>query len=590
MDEFDFERFYIKLTKRNLIKKSEKIDIYTVLDEEADTIRILKICKGRDLSTVCKTLKEVKDSNVAIVYDYVYYNGDTYILEEKLQGETLGEKLEVQGTLSPEETVRIITKVCDGLSVLHNMEPPVIHRDIKPSNIFICDDGNVKVFDFDISRTYKETADCDTQIFATRAYASPEHHGYGQTDQCSDIYSLGVTMHKMLSGKVLNDKRQTTYAGKLSEIINKCVQMNPEARFQSAEELRIALLEQISYEASKISESQAKKDTDKQKSHGKGKFLAVLIALIIVGALVFGAGKFVKGFLEEDHNQPADTNVVGSDLLTGDNALSSTEKTTKSTYATILPDKKDKAVKVVSKTEGEVLSMVALNDGTIVYLEAFKDECHIKTSAGMERVLPLEGQNCRLLYNGYTDDLYMIYRESGTTNAKIYLIDKNYEIADVPLFEANYGYDSGSSGFFLSDGTLYSDFFDKNLIDSTQWVEIGSASFEASTQFNDRMFYINDFTVTEEIGYGAESVYYNAPWDYLCDAKYYTADDGIYFIAKTSGKEYIYKFDGETFIEEACLDNYKYYTRSEYKRFVVSNDKIWLYDATANTIKELSIE
>ncbi|MBR4286479.1 MAG: protein kinase, partial [Clostridia bacterium] len=149
MDEFDFERFYIKLTKRNLIKKSEKIDIYTVLDEEADTIRILKICKGRDLSTVCKTLKEVKDSNVAIVYDYVYYNGDTYILEEKLQGETLGEKLEVQGTLSPEETVRIITKVCDGLSVLHNMEPPVIHRDKKPSNKIICDDRNVKVFDFD---------------------------------------------------------------------------------------------------------------------------------------------------------------------------------------------------------------------------------------------------------------------------------------------------------------------------------------------------------------------------------------------------------------------------------------------------------
>ncbi len=571
MDELGFELFYAQFKKLDLIKSSDKIEIYNVFDEETKTVRILKICKGKDLSSVCKSLTDIRHPNVAVVYDYVYYNGNTHILEEKLQGETLDEKLEKEKKLSPEETVRIVTKVCEGLSVLHAKNPPIIHNDIKPSNIFICDDGNIKIFDFDISRVYKTNVNHNTQIVATEAYASPAHYGYGQTDQRSDIYSLGVTIHKMLTGQVLNEKKESIYKGRLKGVINKCIQYDPKNTYKSTLQL--------------------KQDLEKNVSRKTGRFFAVVLAIIVCGALIFGAGLFVKKVINNDETQPPMQETDGSEFFTENNAVSTTEKTNENANTTTQPVKTDiKAVKVVSKTSGEVVSMVSLNDGTIVYLEAFTDECHIKTSTGIEKVLALKGENCRLLYNNYTNSLYMVYRVIGTPDAEIYFIDNNYDITDERLFVASYGYDSGSSGFFLSDGTLYSDCFTKNLIDSTQWVSIGSASFVANTQLNDRMFYINNYTVTEEKGNGSESVSYNVPWDYLYDAKFYTTIDGIYFIARTSGKDYIYKFDGDTFTELLCLNDYKYYTHSSYEKFSVTKDKIWLYDATANTIKELPVE
>ena len=88
------------------------------------------------------------------------------------------------------------------------MQPPVIHNDINTSNIMICDDNRVKLFDFDISRTYKKEASKNTELFGTEEYASPEHYGYGQSEPRTDIYSLGVTMHRMLCGEYLSGNRK----------------------------------------------------------------------------------------------------------------------------------------------------------------------------------------------------------------------------------------------------------------------------------------------------------------------------------------------------------------------------------------------
>ncbi len=571
----DYEKFfsqyelYDEITPKTINKNDQKVTrIYNAFHKETSSTRILKICEKNNLSTVCESLKKVRHPNVAVVYDYVYYNDDTYILEEKLHGCTLAEKLDIKGELSTKEVARIVMAVCDGLSVLHEKKPPIIHNDIKPSNIYICDDGNVKVFDFDISRTYKEKAVQNTVLMGTEDYASPEHHGFGgQTDQRSDIYSLGVTMHKMLSGRTLNEKRKTTYTGELSRIIDKCVQKEPDERYQSVKLL--------------------KKDLEKQISHKRGKLVATLCGVVLCGVLVFGVGTSIKKATNDKETKSPLQETDGSEFFTESNAVSTTEKS----YKTTKPTRNDtKSVKVVSKLAGEVASMVSLNDGTIVYIESVSGECHIKTSAGIDKLLNVQCEDCHLLYNTYTDELYLL-SDDGSGMAQIYSLDENFDIISEPLYSnSSIGHIGEFCSFFLSDGTLYCNKFYSELIDSEHWVKIGTADFSATTQFNDRMFYMNSYTLTEELGHGAESVSYDVPWDYLLDGKYCTTNEGIYFIAKTDHKDYIYKFDGAAFTELLCLNDYKYYTHSSYEKFGVTKDKIWLCDATANTIKELPIE
>ena len=155
------------------------------------------------------------------------------ILEEKLSGETIGEKMDNDGVFSDTQTAKIIIQVCNGLIDLHKMSPPLIHNDINTSNIMICDDNNVKLFDFDISRIYNKASNQNTTLFGTEEYASPEHYGYGQSEPRTDIYSLGVTMHKMLTGESLSNDHKSIYTGKLRKIVQKCIEINPKQRYQS---------------------------------------------------------------------------------------------------------------------------------------------------------------------------------------------------------------------------------------------------------------------------------------------------------------------------------------------------------------------
>ena len=141
-------------------------------------------------------------------------------------------------TLTEKETARIIIAVCNALEDLHREEPPVVHNDINPSNIMLREDGSVKLFDFDISRLYKKGAGQNTTLFGTEEYAAPEHYGYGQSEPRTDIYCLGATMHKMLTGAILSAEHRITYRGKLKPILEKCLQFDPEKRYASVQALR----------------------------------------------------------------------------------------------------------------------------------------------------------------------------------------------------------------------------------------------------------------------------------------------------------------------------------------------------------------
>lgn len=230
--------FMSELTHVKEIKETEKINISVVYNERSQSYCILRICKNRDLSTVCATLRKIRNPNAVVVYDYVYENGNTYILEENVAGRTIEECINHDGFFLEDRTAQIIIDVCNALEPLHKEAPPVVHNDINPSNIKIRDDGSVKLFDFDISRLYIKGQNQNTMLFGTEEYASPEHFGYGQSEPRTDIYCLGVTMHKMLTGKGLSSEHRMIYNGKLKKIIQKCLEFDPKNRYASVQHLK----------------------------------------------------------------------------------------------------------------------------------------------------------------------------------------------------------------------------------------------------------------------------------------------------------------------------------------------------------------
>lgn len=244
MSDIRYEFIMSQIKHIRDIKENEKTKISLVYYEGCQGPCILKICKNRDLSEVYQALMEVRHPNVAIVYDCIYENGNTYVIEEFITGKTLADILEEKGTFSEKETAGIMTELCKGLDVLHRQEPPIIHNDIKTSNIMIKEDGGVKLFDFDISRIYKEGSYKNTKLMGTHEYAAPEHYGFGQSDPRTDIYSLGVTMHEMLTGVGLNQEHNVTYQGGLAKILRKCVEIDRKKRYASAALLKSAIEKQ----------------------------------------------------------------------------------------------------------------------------------------------------------------------------------------------------------------------------------------------------------------------------------------------------------------------------------------------------------
>lgn len=179
-------------------------------------------------------------------------NGQTiYVVMDYIEGESLDKVLEEYGAQPENEVVNWSVQICDALNYLHSQKPPIIYRDMKPANVMLKPDGNVKIIDFGIAREYKGTSLSDTTVLGTRGYASPEHYGTSETDPRSDIYTLGMTMHHLLTGI---DPRTPGYvyapvrqwnpelSEGIEEIINKCTQIDPANRYQNCDELMYDLL------------------------------------------------------------------------------------------------------------------------------------------------------------------------------------------------------------------------------------------------------------------------------------------------------------------------------------------------------------
>ena len=153
-------------------------------------------------------------------------NGQTVLLEEYIQGDTLSDILS-GGLLTTAQAKQLMRQICSALWVLHSMG--VVHRDVKPDNIIIR--GNEAVLiDFDASRTYKNTLEEDTQILGTTGFAAPEQYGLSQSDGRTDIYAVGVLLNIMLTGEHPSRKLAPRRMGR---IVQRCTMVNPAKRYKN---------------------------------------------------------------------------------------------------------------------------------------------------------------------------------------------------------------------------------------------------------------------------------------------------------------------------------------------------------------------
>ncbi|MBQ6975012.1 MAG: serine/threonine protein kinase [Selenomonadaceae bacterium] len=216
------ENFYKPI---DILKTGESGDVQLVYDKVGKQICVIK---HRSLTTLelYKKLKAIKSRYIPKIFRLIEVDGKFFVVEEYIAGQTLSEILQYENFLHEDLAAQILRQLCECLQQLHAEK--IIHRDIKPSNIMLTRDNFVRLIDFSISRIEKENVSTDTEFLGTRGYAPPEQYGFGQTDSRSDIYSLGVTIQRLL-GK--------NYSGWLTKIISRCTKLDPENRYQSVDEL-----------------------------------------------------------------------------------------------------------------------------------------------------------------------------------------------------------------------------------------------------------------------------------------------------------------------------------------------------------------
>lgn len=163
------------------------------------------------------------------------------IVRSYAQGQSLAELVR-DGPIGQQQTLFIGIQLCEILIYLHDQSPPIIHRDVKPQNVIVDEYGLVTLIDFGISRTFDKTLREDTLCLGTRHYAAPEQYGFAQTDHRSDIFSLGVLLFWLLTGKTdIRQARELLPNAWLVHVIRQCTAFNPDARYQTAAQVRDAL-------------------------------------------------------------------------------------------------------------------------------------------------------------------------------------------------------------------------------------------------------------------------------------------------------------------------------------------------------------
>ena len=205
-----------------------------------------------------KAIAVLSHPNIVKVYDVSYGEILQYIVMEYVEGITLKEYIEQQGTVDPREAIYFVTQILRALQHAH--DKGIVHRDVKPQNIMLISDGTIKVTDFGIARfSRSETRTMTDGAIGSVHYISPEQAKGNVTDAKTDLYSVGVMLYEMLTGRLpfqsdnavsvalmqlqnepeLPRQINPDIPQGLEQIIMKAMQKNVNDRYQSASEILV---------------------------------------------------------------------------------------------------------------------------------------------------------------------------------------------------------------------------------------------------------------------------------------------------------------------------------------------------------------
>ncbi len=145
-------------------------------------------------------LAKLKHPSLPGIYDHFTEAGRWYLVMDYIEGETLEARLERVGRLRVEDVLQVGMQLCEVLNYLHNCQPPVIFRDLKPANIILSPQGRIYLIDFGLARLFEPGQSKNSSPFGSPGYAAPEQYDSPQTTVRADIYSLGATLHQLLTG------------------------------------------------------------------------------------------------------------------------------------------------------------------------------------------------------------------------------------------------------------------------------------------------------------------------------------------------------------------------------------------------------
>jgi len=245
-------------------------DVYKARDREQDRFVAVKVLRReyyenetfvKKFVAEAEATANISHPNIVAIYDAQYRDGVHYIVMELAEGMTLKQYIRRYGRLSAKETVDIAIQIAQAMKAAH--KHGIIHRDIKPQNIIVSDSGKVMVTDFGIAKVATMDTISSNDMGSVH-YICPEQARGGFTDARSDIYSLGITIYEMATGKVPFDGENSVAIAlmhirdeitpprcyfpdipvSLENIILKCTMKKPEQRYRSASEL-ISDLERV---------------------------------------------------------------------------------------------------------------------------------------------------------------------------------------------------------------------------------------------------------------------------------------------------------------------------------------------------------
>ena len=197
-------------------------------------------------------LASLHHPNLPVIHEYFRESDRWYLVMSFIEGQNLRAALDATpGKRFPvNEVVRLGIELCEVLDYLHTHDPQVIFRDLKPLNIMLTPKGHICLIDFGIARHFKQEQTKDTAYYYSVGYAPPEQYGQSQTGPRSDIYSLGATLHQMLSGHNPASKPfqfshlqvvDPTIPVPLTKLITQMLEMSEQARPASIAEVKAEL-------------------------------------------------------------------------------------------------------------------------------------------------------------------------------------------------------------------------------------------------------------------------------------------------------------------------------------------------------------